>query len=95
MSGSYLLLKENTENTHTDSIHQSILNDASHHTHAPLFNSIECTSSDFMVLLLTLFLANVALRLLEKAFVGIVHSIAQRFQEKDKSTAIPFMKDSQ
>lgn len=94
MSGSYLLLKENTENTHIDSIHQSILNDESHHTHAPLFNPIECTSSNFIVLLLILFLANVALRLLEKALVGIVHYIAQRFQEKDKSTSITFSKDS-
>lgn len=85
MSGNYLLLKENHEKNESikdDSMQQSTLKEASHHT----LNPFEWTSSDFMSLLLILFLSNIAFKLLEKALDAIrQRSKAKRHPNNDEA----------
>lgn len=74
MSGSYLVLKENRESNESSngaSLQQSTLKDESNHAHSSFFNPSTWMSSDFMSLLLLLFLFDIAFRLLEKALDAI------------------------
>ena len=81
MSGSYLILKENresNESTNGASLQQSTLKDESNHAQPSFFNPLTWMSSDFMSLLLLLFLFDIAFRLLEKA----LDAIRQRLKAK-------------
>jgi hypothetical protein len=81
MSGSYLLLKENhekNESTNGASLQHSTLKDESNHAQPSFFNPSTWMSSDFMSLLLLLFLFDIAFRLLEKA----LDAIRQRLKAK-------------
>lgn len=89
MSGSYLLLKKNhekNESTNIDSMQPSTLKDGSNHTHPSFFNPSTWMSSDFMNLLLILFLSNIAFKLLEKALDALRQRLkAKRHPKKDEA----------
>lgn len=102
MSGSYLILKENrekNESTNGGSMQQSTLKDESNHAHPSFFNSVTWMSSDFMTLLLILFLSNIAFKLLEKALDAIRQRLKAKrhlnndeavLKEKEEDTASTF-----
>ena len=103
MSGSYLVLKENREKnestTTSASLQQSTLKDESNHAHPSFFNSVTWMSSDFMTLLLILFLSNIAFKLLEKALDAIRQRLKAKrhlnndeavLKEKEEDTASTF-----
>lgn len=102
MSGSYLVLKENRESNESSngaSLQQSTLKDESNHAHPSFFNSVTWMGSDFMTLLLILFLSNIAFKLLEKALDAIRQRLKAKrhlnndeavLKEKEEDTASTF-----
>lgn len=92
MSGSYLLLKENHESkestTTSDALQQSTLKDESNHAHPFFFHPVTWMSSDFMSLLVILFLSNIALKLLEKTLDAIRQRLKAKHHPKNNEAVL-------
>lgn len=91
MSGSYLVLKENresNESTNGASLQQSTLKDESNHAQPSFFHPSTWMSSDFMTLLLILFLSNIAFKLLEKSLDAIRQRLKAKRHLKDNEAVL-------